>query len=557
VLIATLGIAIGGGIFTALPPKRLSLASTDPSATPTIAAGVFHIHSSRSDGTGTPDEIAAAARRAGLQFIVLTDHGDGTRQPDPPRYRDGVLCLDAVEISTTDGHYIAVGIPKAPYPLAGEGRDVVEDVKRLGGFGVVAHPDSAKGELRWREWTAPFDAIEWLNADSEWRDETTGRLAQALVTYPARPVETLTSLLDRPVATLQRWDALTERRPVVGLAGADAHARVGLRTDAADPYRSRVFVRLPGYRVSFGSFSLRVELDRPLTGDASADAVSLLTALKRGRLYSAIDGVATPPHFEFVARSGGHSARQGETLELDGPVVVDVASDAPDGGSIVLFRDGQVLAKAGARALHQELPPGSAVLRVEVWVTGTVERPPLPWIVSNPIYVSRPAQLPVRQPAATQDRPLNESTAGAGWRIEQHPGSSAAIETGPERLSVRYTLGGGAPDQFVALAITAPALWRQFDRVSFRGSADRPMRVYVQLRRPAGPDGQRWRRSVYLDRQPREATVFFDEMTPVGRADTFGPDIDNISDLLFVVDTNNTTPGQSGTFSIEALRLER
>ena len=122
--------AIGAAILAALPPRRLHLASTNPPATPTVVAGVFHIHSSRSDGTGTPDEIAAAAARAGLQFIVLTDHGDGTRQPDPPKYRRGVLCLDAVEISTADGHYIAVGIPKVPYPLAGEGRDVVEDVKR-------------------------------------------------------------------------------------------------------------------------------------------------------------------------------------------------------------------------------------------------------------------------------------------------------------------------------------------------------------------------------------------------------------------------------------------
>ena len=554
---AILVAAVGVGILAALPPKRLNLASRHLSATPPVVAGAFHIHSSRSDGTGTPDEIAAAARRAGLQFLVLTDHGDGTRQSVPPQYRSGVLCLDAVEISTADGHYIAVGMPKAPYPLAGEGRDVVEDVKRLGGFGVVAHSDSGKRELRWREWTAPFDAIEWLNADSEWRDETTGRLAQALATYPFRPIETLTSLLDRPVTTLQRWDTLTERRPVVGLAGADAHARVGLRDAAADPYRSRAFVRLPGYPASFGSFSLRAELDHPLTGDAPTDAAAVLAALKRGRLYSAIDGLATPPEFEFAARSGRYSARQGENLDLDGSVVVDIGSNAPEGGSIWLFRDGRIVAKGGARALHQELPPGSAVLRAEVWLSGTMERPPLPWIVSNPIYVSRPAQLPAPRQIAAQDRALNESTAGAGWRIEQPPGSSGAIEPGPEGLRVRYTLGGETPDQFVALAITAPALLRQFDRVSFRGSADQPMRVYVQLRRPTDRDGQRWRRSVYLDQQPRDVTIFLDEMTPVGHTDTFRPDRTNISDLLFVVDTNNTLPGQSGAFAIEALRLER
>jgi len=548
---------ICAGILAVLPPKPLSLTSPPHSSTPTVADGVFHIHSSRSDGTGTPDEIAAAAARARLQFVVLTDHGDGTRQPDPPQYRDGVLCLDGVEISTADGHYIAVGIPKAPYPLAGAGRDVAEDVARLGGFGVVAHPDSAKSELRWRDWAAPFDAIEWLNADSEWRDEGTGRLAQALMTYPFRPIETLASLLDRPVTTLQRWDALMQQRPVVALAGADAHARVGLRDDAADPYRGRLFVRLPGYEASLGSFSLRVELERPLSGNASEDAVSVIAALKRGRVYTAIDGLASPSDFQFTARSGPYFARQGEALQLDGPIVVDVRSNAPDGGSIVLFEDGHVAARGGPRTLQHELPPRPAVLRAEVWLVNTTDTAPLPWIVSNPIYVSRPPRPPMRRPIASDDRALDESTAGAIWRVEQHSGSSGALEQRAGLLRVTYRLGGGAPSgQFVALAITAPGLLRRFDRLSFRGSADRPMRVYVQLRRPSAPDGQRWRRSIYLDQEPRDVTVFFDEMTAADLAATSRPDLNAITDLLVVVDTTNTLPGQSGTFSIENLHLQ-
>src|SRR6266536_2466631 len=149
-----------------LQPRRLLLGA--PPADGTIA-GVIHIHTSRSDGSLAPDDIAAAAARAGLQFIVFTDHGDGTRKPDAPEYRSGVLCLDGVEISTTGGHYIALDMRASPYPLAGEPRDVVEDVRRLGGFGIAAHPDSPKPELRWREWTAPVDGIELLNPDTSWR----------------------------------------------------------------------------------------------------------------------------------------------------------------------------------------------------------------------------------------------------------------------------------------------------------------------------------------------------------------------------------------------------
>ena len=40
---------------------------------------------------------------------------------------------------------------------------------------VVAHPDSPKPELAWRDWSAPVAGLEWLNLDSEWRDESYAR----------------------------------------------------------------------------------------------------------------------------------------------------------------------------------------------------------------------------------------------------------------------------------------------------------------------------------------------------------------------------------------------
>src|SRR5438876_8747406 len=85
-------------LWVRLPEKQRVLPNTFPDGT---VAGVLHIHSSRSDGRGTVEQIAHDAARAGLKFIVITDHGDATRPPDPPVYREGVLCLDGTEISTS------------------------------------------------------------------------------------------------------------------------------------------------------------------------------------------------------------------------------------------------------------------------------------------------------------------------------------------------------------------------------------------------------------------------------------------------------------------------
>ena len=121
-------VAVGAWASLTLPPRGVAL---PPVSDGTIAGG-FHIHTVRSDGRATPDEIAAVAARAGLKFLVFTDHGDGSRTPDAPAYRSGVLCIDGVEVSRSGGHVVALGLPAAPYRLGGEARDVVEDIQRLG-----------------------------------------------------------------------------------------------------------------------------------------------------------------------------------------------------------------------------------------------------------------------------------------------------------------------------------------------------------------------------------------------------------------------------------------
>src|SRR5438309_410887 len=98
---AIVWLAAAAVLFWALviPPAPQSL---DTSGWSDLAArtvpGAYHIHTTRSDGVGDKAAVAHAAASAGLKFIILTDHGDGTRPPDPPEYIESVLCLDAVEI---------------------------------------------------------------------------------------------------------------------------------------------------------------------------------------------------------------------------------------------------------------------------------------------------------------------------------------------------------------------------------------------------------------------------------------------------------------------------
>ena len=456
------------------------------------------------------------------------------------------------------GHYIAIGLPQAPYPLRGEPRDVVEDVRRLGGFGVVAHPDSAKPGLRWNDWDAPFDAVEWLNADSEWRDERPVQLARALLQYPFRPVAALGSLLDRPDATLSRWDALTRRRRVIAVAGTDAHARAGWLDDEANGYRRGWFLRIPSYEVSFRTFAVRVALARAFGSNASADAAQLVTALTEGRVYSAIDAVASPPALEFSAEAGNQMATQGELLQATGPVTL-VARSQPSssGGTIMLLKDGRILTQQPLPELRYESAAGYGAYRVEIRLANAPGEPPVPWIVSNPIYI-QPAGWGTTPSAAYPSTTDARRIQGGPWHVESDDGSTADVSqieppSGPVEFSYRLAAGERS-GQYAALVISIGDALSARARLAFRAAASQPMRISVQARRPRS--GERWQRSIHVDTESRDVVVPFSELRRVGTtAAPFDPRL--VDTVLFVVDTTNSQPGKQGSFSIGDLRVER
>lgn len=541
----------------ARPPEPVSWAPRYPAA-----RGAYHIHSNRSDGTGTLDEIAAAAATAGLSFAIITDHGDGTRRPEPPAYRAGVLVIDAVEISTSGGHYVAFGLPQSPFRLAGTPESVIEDVKRLGGFGIAAHPDSAKTELRWTDWRADLDGLEWLNADSEWRDELWGSLGRGLLTYFFRPAETLATFLGRPQPTLARWDDLGRTRRLIGLAGADAHARLGFR-QTVDPYEERVIARVPGYVASFEAFQNHVMLDRPLAGDAPDDAETILRGIRAGRVYTTIDGLAGAGAFDFLASSGRRRADMGGYLDPDGDVVIEARVAAPPGTRMVLLRDGQPAYDAVGPTLTVDVGAHPGVYRIEARLADMDERTRVPWLVSNPIYVGlRHAHRGAMDAAPVRRAPASTHTGidVSRWRPEASAGSTSSVAFArPDDASVplvwQFALANdGQPAPYAAAQFPMDGGLTDFDRVRMVVSAARPMRLWAQIRSPA--TGERWGRTFYVDEVTRDVTLFFDEFEPLGP--TLGPPtLAEIDSLLIVADALNHRAGDAGALRIQELWREK
>jgi len=490
-----------------LPPAPASVHTSyaDADLVRRTVGGAYHIHTTRSDGAEDKASTAAAAARAGLAFAIFTDHGDGTRSPDPAEYIAGVLCIDGVEISTNGGHYVALDMPAAPYPLGGEAAAVVEDVARLGGFGVAAHPHSAKPELAWTDWRAPIDGLEWLNVDSEWRDESGPRLIRAVIDYVVRPAPAIASVLDRPSATLEQWERLSRERRVVALAALDAHGGVRTRLEGG----SRLGAG-PSYEASFRTVSNRVVLERPLSGDAAADARAILNGIRQGRVYTAIDALAAGA---FV----------------DPRAAVPAWPPLPD-------------------ARVAQMGPDGTTGWFEVYRAGAPGEPPIPWILTNPV------ESPEASPAPAVE-PIDSGVAiNPEWRIEKDAASTGSlVRTADGSIAVNYRLHSGARgSQFVALAgdLTGRVGAQQ---IVFEGQATGPMRVSIQLRFPGSE--RRWLKSVYLEVHRRVIVVPVEEMLPAERPAGAMPDPATARSLLFVVDLTNASPGSVGSFTIGNVRL--
>ncbi len=470
-----------------------------------------------------------------------------------------MLVIDAVEISTTGGHLVVLGLESpAPYPLAGKPQDVIEDIHRLGGRAVLAHPDSPRDELAWRTGNAPYDGFEWMNADSEWRDDAPGRLLGAALRGLVRGPEAVADLFSRSERAFSWWDARPEGgrslRPF-GVAALDAHARIGWDDEREEP-RQWTFLAKPSYEQMFRTIAQAVELAAPPGGRAEEDARLVLAAITGGRSYSIVRAIAEPATLGFVAHAAGTTVPMGGTLP-PGPARFDVAvTEAPD-ASLRLLRNGRMIAEGhGTLAADLSAEPGQ-VFRVEA----TIGERSFPWLVSNPIFVGSPDAGP-----GPRDRPeqsgvpperLEPFASFADWRIEREPSSSASMSVDESAMSLRwqFRLGPGRPaGQFAALSVPI-ASEHGYESIEFEARASRPLRMWFQVRLPGASDAQRWGRSIYVDELPRHVVVRLEDLDPIGRTSTLRPVVARIRSLLFVIDTVNTAPGSAGEIVLSNVAL--
>lgn len=326
----------------------------------------IHVHSTFSDGTGKVPEIVRAARKAGVDVVLLTDHNTlEARRRGFERWHDDVLLLVGEEVTPPDeNHYLAFGVDEEIDWRGRSPGEICTAVADAGGFGFAAHPFS-RGSPRfkrarpmpWRD--LDCDGLAGIELWSFVNDngEAVRSIPEALrfLAAPSR------FMVDAPERNLREWDRMNAGgRRVVGIGGLDAH-QIGKRIF------DRWVLRLMGYARSFAQLRTHVLCSELPNGELEHDREQVYAALREGRCYIAADALAPARGFGFW--------RDGDALY----------ARVPRPAELRLVRDGDLVAEVSGASLTAAIKEaGSYRVEARVRALGR-ERT---WILSNPLVVS-------------------------------------------------------------------------------------------------------------------------------------------------------------------------
>ncbi len=382
---------------------------------------VLHAHSGLShDSRGTAEELAAAAKAAGVRAVFMTEHPTPDRRWWNEGLRGdigGVLFVRGAELSSGLLVWRSDGANWTPEMSA---RDVLTRLDGTAGVSFIAHPELKTADA---DWDLPaFHGMEIYNTHADALDNNYEQTLNSLRTNnPLRtltlvntlkkyPREAFAAIFDEQTGVLQRWDRLNvegqaRRRRVIGIAANDAHSNVGITVVAADTdveirdgldavvsrtaksrfppllfgdlSRGSVLLshRFDPYPISLGYVSTHLLA-------AAVTEEDLFSALLAGRAYVAFDWLADPSGFRFAAETAAGPVEMGGETQLTQQPRLVAQANMPC--VLRLLRNGEELQRVEQGELTAPVTQ-AGVYRLEAWVRlGETLRP---WIYTNPIYV--------------------------------------------------------------------------------------------------------------------------------------------------------------------------
>ncbi|NIR44682.1 MAG: hypothetical protein GWN99_10290 [Gemmatimonadetes bacterium] len=363
-------------------------------------SGVIHVHTHRShDAVGDEGDVASAARRADIDFVVLSDH----RAAEAPigqwqtraHFVDSVLIVRGQEISlgSAVGRVLAFPLDTAVSGWQAGVESFAAFLRERSGTAIVAHSRSPRSRDSWRPDSTP-GIVGWEVFDLA--DIGRARLSDFWVVYhlAALAASAPFGRLHWSVTRLYRdgfdqphvaaFDSLYRRAHLVALGGLDAHPKKRFRG-----------ALLPGYEAFFKSVVNHVELATPFPSDAMAATTTLANGLRSGRVFISFGDTRLARNFVlFAVASDGARYPIGRHVEWADEVYLRGGFWGGPNSRLLyrVVRDGESVAWVRGPELTWRLSSPGAY-RVEAYRytlrVGRLIWNLRPWIFANPFRVVR------------------------------------------------------------------------------------------------------------------------------------------------------------------------
>lgn len=360
--------------------------------------GNMHIHTLYSDGEKWHRDVAHDAARAGLDFIIVTDHNvwvhdvEGYYEFDEGR----VLLLTGEEVHDVRrqpqaNHFLVYGARQEMSPYAPDPQALINATHSAGGCGFLAHPFEQElpllpegGDLGWHNWEVDgYHGLEIWNYMSSFKNEIARKLQQLpwknglysrlhMVRMALNPERYVTG--PEP-EVLAKWDELlAEGKRMTAIGNSDAHGT----PMSMGPITRTIFP----YEFLFRAVNTHVLLREELQGELAHDRALILGAIGRGNSWVGYDMPHPTRGFRFSGQ-GATKGIMGDRVKLDTGATLQVL--APVRTQIRLIHRGETIAAAenGENLTYTPLEPGAYRVECTILYEGQARG----WIYSNPIYL--------------------------------------------------------------------------------------------------------------------------------------------------------------------------
>jgi hypothetical protein len=303
-----------------------------------LLKGDLHTHTLASDGVLTLEELGQHALRHGLDFLAITDHNQMVSKDALPDI-EGLTMIPGVEWSHYQGHANFIGVDQ---PFDGtyftdnldDTRVIFETARERGALVMLNHPFEESCPYAFDFDALPYDVLEVWNG-------------------PMRESNL------RAMALWQGMLASGKKVPICG--GSDFH-------------RDRLFQILGGPTLCVYT--------------PSAGLTDILSAVRAGHSF-----ITFSPEGPTLTMQCGDALMGDSLVFKDGLVVSLDFRGLQQGDVLKLISPDDIVdffTAPMAGEYQCEVPvAGPGFMRVEVWRTFLPGIPPLPALVSNPIYFDR------------------------------------------------------------------------------------------------------------------------------------------------------------------------